>query len=179
MSSLVQDLLSYARLTTEEERPSSIALDEAFEAAITHLDQAIQESDSRITHDPLPTLPVDRGQMVRLFQNLIGNAVKYRKPGQPSEVHVSAEQKSEQSGSSPYVTTASASTPNTRRSLRRSSVYTLPKHIQEPGRVGNLPPDRSGARRPYLGGITARRRSNLLFYTSCREPAAVQTYTAD
>ena len=131
MSSLVQDLLSYARLTTEEERPSSIALDEAFEAAITHLDQAIQESDSRITHDPLPTLPVDRGQMVRLFQNLIGNAVKYRKPGKPSEVHVSAEQKSEQSGSSPYVTTASASTPNTRRSLRRSSVYTLPKHIQE------------------------------------------------
>jgi len=85
MSSLVQDLLSYAGLTTEEERPSSIALDEAFEAAITHLDQAIQESDSRITHDPLPTLPVDRGQMVRLFQNLIGNAVKYRKPGQPSE----------------------------------------------------------------------------------------------
>jgi light-regulated signal transduction histidine kinase (bacteriophytochrome) len=93
MSSLVQDLLSYARLTTEEERPSSIALDEDLEAAITHLDQAIQESDARITHDPLPTLPVDRGQMVRLFQNLIGNAVKYRKPGQPSEVHVSAEQK--------------------------------------------------------------------------------------
>jgi light-regulated signal transduction histidine kinase (bacteriophytochrome) len=69
MSSLVQDLLSYARLTTEEERPSSIALDEDLEAAITHLDQAIQESDATITHDPLPTLPVDRGQMVRLFQN--------------------------------------------------------------------------------------------------------------
>ena len=133
MSSLVQDLLSYARLTTEEERPSSIALDEDLEAAITHLDQAIQESDARITHDPLPRLPVDRGQMVRLFQNLIGNAVKYRKPGQPSEVHVSAEQKSEQSGSSPYVTTASASTPSTHRSsLLHSSVYTLPKNIQEP-----------------------------------------------
>ena len=92
MSSLVQDLLSYARLTTEEDRPSSIALDEDLEAAITHLDQAIQESDARITHDPLPTLPVDHGQMVRLFQNLIGNAVKYRKPGRPSEVHISAEQ---------------------------------------------------------------------------------------
>ena len=93
MSSLVQDLLAYARLTTEDERPSSIALDEDLEAAITHLDQAIQESDARITHDPMPTLPVDRGQMVRLFQNLVGNAVKYRKPGQPSEVHISAEQK--------------------------------------------------------------------------------------
>jgi PAS domain S-box-containing protein len=93
MSFLVQDLLAYARLTTENERPSSIALDEDLEAAITHLDQAIQESDARITHDPMPTLPVDRGQMVRLFQNLVGNAVKYRKPGQPSEVHISAEQK--------------------------------------------------------------------------------------
>jgi light-regulated signal transduction histidine kinase (bacteriophytochrome) len=93
MSSLVQDLLAYARLTTEDERPCSIALDEDLEAAITHLDQAIQESDARITHDPMPTLPVDRGQMVRLFQNLVGNAVKYRKPGQPSEVHISAEQK--------------------------------------------------------------------------------------
>jgi PAS domain S-box-containing protein len=93
MSSLVRDLLAYARLTTEEERPSSVALDEDLEAAITHLDQAIQESGARVTHDPLPNLAVDRGQMVRLFQNLIGNAVKYRKPGEPPVVHVSAEQK--------------------------------------------------------------------------------------
>ena len=39
-------------------------------------------------------MPVDRArQMWRLFQNLIGNAVKYRKPDQPSKVHISAEQK--------------------------------------------------------------------------------------
>jgi PAS domain S-box-containing protein len=92
MGSLIQDLLAYARLTTENERPSSIALDEDLEAALTHLEQAIAESGATITHDPLPTLPVDRGQMVRLFQNLIGNAVKYRKPNQPSNVHISAEQ---------------------------------------------------------------------------------------
>jgi len=41
MSKLVQDLLAYARLATEEERPSSIALDEDLEAALTHLNQAI------------------------------------------------------------------------------------------------------------------------------------------
>jgi len=93
MNSLVRDLLAYARLTTEEERPSSIALDEDLEAALTHLDQAIKESGASITHDPMPTLPVDRGQMVRLFQNLIGNAVKYRKPDQAPRVHVSAERK--------------------------------------------------------------------------------------
>jgi light-regulated signal transduction histidine kinase (bacteriophytochrome) len=93
MSALVTDLLAYARLTTEEERPSSVALDEDLEAALTHLDQAIIESGASITHDPMPTLEVDRGQMVRLFQNLIGNAIKYRKPDQPPKVHVSAEQK--------------------------------------------------------------------------------------
>jgi light-regulated signal transduction histidine kinase (bacteriophytochrome) len=93
MSALVTDLLAYARLTTEEERPSSVALDEDLEAALTHLDQAIIESGASITHDPMPTLQVDRGQMVRLFQNLIGNAIKYRKPDQPPKVHVRAEQK--------------------------------------------------------------------------------------
>ena len=92
MSTLVRDLLAYARLTTEEERPSSIALDEDLEAALTYLDQAIKESGANVTHDPLPTLRVDRGQMVRLFQNLVGNAVKYQKPNEPPTVHVGAEQ---------------------------------------------------------------------------------------
>jgi light-regulated signal transduction histidine kinase (bacteriophytochrome) len=40
----------------------------------------------------MPTLQVDRGQMVRLFQNLVGNAIKYRKPDQPPKVDISAEQ---------------------------------------------------------------------------------------
>jgi PAS domain S-box-containing protein len=93
MSTLVRDLLAYARFTTEVERPSSVALDEDLEAAITHLEQAIKENGASVTHDPLPTLQVDRGQMVRLFQNLIGNAVKYRKPDQAPVVHISAEQK--------------------------------------------------------------------------------------
>src|SRR6185437_9771993 len=92
MSNLIQDLLAYARLSTENERPSSIALDEDLEAALTHLAQAIAESGASVTHDPMPTLAVDRGQMVRLFQNLIGNAVKYRKRNESPKVHVSAEQ---------------------------------------------------------------------------------------
>jgi PAS domain S-box-containing protein len=92
MSSLINDLLAYARLTTEEERPVSVALDEDLETALTHLEGAIKESGATVTHDPMPTLPVDRGQIVRLFQNLIGNAVKYRKAHEQGKVHVSAEQ---------------------------------------------------------------------------------------
>lgn len=93
MSTLVRDLLAYARATTEEERPMSVTLDEDLEAALTHLTQAVQESGASVTHDPLPTVQVDRGQMVRLFQNLVGNALKYHKPGLPPKVHVAAEQR--------------------------------------------------------------------------------------
>jgi len=92
MSALVRDLLAYARLATEEERPSSIALDEDLEAALTNLDQAIKDSAASVTHDPMPILAVDRGQMVQLFQNLIGNAVKYRRPDTPPIIYVGAEQ---------------------------------------------------------------------------------------
>src|SRR5437763_5572425 len=60
MSDLVRDLLEYARAATEEERPASIALDEDLEAALTHLTQAIEESGASVTHDPMPTLEVDR-----------------------------------------------------------------------------------------------------------------------
>jgi light-regulated signal transduction histidine kinase (bacteriophytochrome) len=93
MKYLVEDLLSYARIATEVERPSSVALDEDLEAAITHLSQAIAESNATVTHDPMPTVPVDRGQIVRLFQNLVGNAIKYRKPGQSPNVHIAAKRR--------------------------------------------------------------------------------------
>ena len=81
MKSLVGDLLEYAYNATELDRPISVALDEDLETAITHLSQAITESGAVVTHDALPCLAVDRGRMVRLFQNLVGNALKYRKPG--------------------------------------------------------------------------------------------------
>jgi PAS domain S-box-containing protein len=91
MTALVRDLLAYARLTTEDDPPRSVALDEDLETALTNLDQAIEESHATITHDAMPVLRADRGQMVRLFQNLIGNAIKYRKPNQPPKIHVTAE----------------------------------------------------------------------------------------
>ena len=91
MSLLVNDLLAYARLTTETERPASVYLDEDLESAITLLSHAIEESGAAVTHDAMPLVRVDRGQIVRLFQNLIGNAMKYRKPGVQPEVHISAE----------------------------------------------------------------------------------------
>jgi PAS domain S-box-containing protein len=96
MSSLVKDLLDYARAKTEEGRPTSVCLDGDLEAALSHLNQAVEESGGCVTHDPLPVLEVDRGKMVRLFQNLIGNALKYRKADEQVKVHVSAEMRGDE-----------------------------------------------------------------------------------
>jgi PAS domain S-box-containing protein len=91
MNALVKDLLTYARVRTEEDRPSSYSLDQDVETAISQLQGAIEEGGATVTHDPLPEVVADQGQMVRLFQNLIGNALKYRKKDAPCAVHVSAE----------------------------------------------------------------------------------------
>lgn len=92
MSALVQDLLTYARTQTELDRPSSDSLDQVLETAMSLLKAAIDESNAVVTHDPLPEIQADQGQMVRLFQNLLGNAMKYRKPDVAPRIHVSAKQ---------------------------------------------------------------------------------------
>ncbi len=92
MNALIQDLLTYARLSTELDRPSSYSLNQDLETALTQLESLIKESNAVVTHDPLPDIQVDQGQMVRLFQNLIGNALKYRHLDKSLLVHVSSQQ---------------------------------------------------------------------------------------
>jgi light-regulated signal transduction histidine kinase (bacteriophytochrome) len=60
------------------------------ERAIANLQMAIAESGATITHDSLPEVMVDASQFVQLFQNLIGNAIKFRSE-QPPQIHISAE----------------------------------------------------------------------------------------
>jgi PAS domain S-box-containing protein len=95
MSAMIEDLLTYARVQTEVNRPSSFSLDQDFETALSLLQAQIDESNATVTHDPLPSLEVDQGEMVRLFQNLIGNALKYRKKEEPPVVHASVQKESD------------------------------------------------------------------------------------
>jgi PAS domain S-box-containing protein len=90
MQQLIQDLLSWSHLASETDPESSVSLNDDLETAITQLRLAIQESGATITHDPLPVVHANRGQMVRLFLNLLSNSLKYRKPDEPPVVHVSA-----------------------------------------------------------------------------------------
>lgn len=90
MRALIENLLAYARLGAESEKPASLSLDEDVEGAIVQLAGALEESSGAVTHDPLPPVAAVHSQIVRLFQNLIGNAIKYRSPDRSPAVHISA-----------------------------------------------------------------------------------------
>lgn len=87
---LIQDLLSWSHLASEEDSSTSVSLNEDLDSAITQLRVAIEETGAAITHDPLPVVNANRGQMVRLFLNLLSNALKYRKPDVAPQIHVSS-----------------------------------------------------------------------------------------
>ncbi len=91
MSKLVLDLLTFARVGGEKPHAAAMALGEGLEEALAELAQAIQESGAAVTHDPLPTVQADHRLVVRLFQNLVGNAIKYRRSSDAIRVRISAE----------------------------------------------------------------------------------------
>lgn len=91
MSHLIRDLLAYSQLAQEESVSTSVHLDEDLETAISLLRANIEQTGAVITHDPLPNIELERNQMVRLFQNLLANALKFRQPDKPPRIHVSAE----------------------------------------------------------------------------------------
>ena len=87
MQRLIQDLLEYSRVGTKERDLVDVSSEAALERALLNLRGAIEESGAQVTHDPLPSVRVDEGQLIQLFQNLIGNALKYHGPQAP-RVHV-------------------------------------------------------------------------------------------
>ena len=89
MQALVNDLLLYSRVTTRGKEFAPVDLNNALQEALANLDVAVTESSARVTHDPLPTVNGDTAQLGRLFQNLVGNAIKYRGEA-PPQVHISA-----------------------------------------------------------------------------------------
>jgi PAS domain S-box-containing protein len=89
MSTLITDLLAYAKSGVEKQPAVSVSLDDEVEAATSHLKAAIDETGAIVTHDPLPKVTVEHTQITRLFLNLISNAIKYGAPDRKPHVHVS------------------------------------------------------------------------------------------
>ena len=89
MAQQILDLLELSRVGTQGLRLARTNLGAPLETALRNLRFASREAHARVTTDALPTLLVDEGQMVLLFQNLIGNALKFRSES-PPQVHVGA-----------------------------------------------------------------------------------------
>lgn len=93
MRHLLADLLSYTETSAEKgETIEPIDLNKVFEKATRNLRPAIKECGAVVTGGDLPTVPGQESRFVQLFQNLIGNAIKYRGPSPPL-VQVSAERR--------------------------------------------------------------------------------------
>jgi PAS domain S-box-containing protein len=89
MKQMITDLLAYSRAGRNGSDTAQVSCETALGRACAYLQAAIKETGAEITHDPLPRLQGNSSQLVSLFQNLIGNAVKFR--GQaPPRIHVSA-----------------------------------------------------------------------------------------
>ncbi len=91
MQQLINDLLAYSRVGTRGKPPMPTSFEGVLSKAMANLKMAVVESGAVVTHDPLPTAMADEVQMVQLFQNLIGNAIKFRGQETP-QIHVSARQ---------------------------------------------------------------------------------------
>jgi PAS domain S-box-containing protein len=83
MKQLIEDLLAYSRVGTKGKEFKPVPLENALKRAITNLRAAIEESGAEITHDALPTVDADEVQLAQLFQNLMGNALKFRGAEKP------------------------------------------------------------------------------------------------
>lgn len=92
MQALVEDLLAFSRIGRQGTDLQSTDCNAVLETAVKNLHAAIHESGAQVTHDPLPTVLADGSQLLQVFQNLVGNALKFR-GSDPPAIHLSASKK--------------------------------------------------------------------------------------
>jgi signal transduction histidine kinase len=92
MQGLINDLLAYSRVTVQDKVFQEVDCNGVLEEVLNDLQIAVEESRAVVTRDPLPTVLADRVQLGQLFQNLIGNAIKFHGE-EPPRVYVSAERR--------------------------------------------------------------------------------------
>jgi len=91
LSKLIADLLAYSRAAAEDTRLTQyVNLDQVLNSVIDGLKTRITETNARIDHDPLPVVQGDAARLEQIFQNLISNAIKYRRADQPPRIAVKA-----------------------------------------------------------------------------------------
>jgi len=91
MQILIQDLLSLSRVTSNAKPFTAVDLGDVVQTVVSDLEMRIQDAGGRVEIGELPVIFGDRGQMAQLFQNLIGNGIKFRKPDEKPLVKIQSE----------------------------------------------------------------------------------------
>ena len=91
MRKLINDLLSYSRVTTEAKGFQKVSMSKVLSEVISDLQIRIEETRAEVEFDELPVVECEAMQMRQLLQNLIGNALKFRKPGVLPIIRISSE----------------------------------------------------------------------------------------
>lgn len=90
MKNMIQGLLNYSHVGTQGHEFKEFKSEDALNYAINNLKFAIGEKNAEITYDKLPKIFADKNQIASVFQNLIGNALKFQKDGLKPKIHISS-----------------------------------------------------------------------------------------
>jgi len=90
MQSLIDGLLEYSRIGRQDEPAATVDTEAALAQALSNLRSALDETQAEVTHEELPAVTGHGGQIVQVFQNLVGNGLKFRRADRAPRVHVSA-----------------------------------------------------------------------------------------
>jgi light-regulated signal transduction histidine kinase (bacteriophytochrome) len=93
MRRLINDLLELSRVGTRGKEFVTTDCQAIYDRTLVNLQALVDDSSALVTHDPLPTVMGDGTQLGQLFQNLIANAIKFRRDDEQLTVHVGAEQR--------------------------------------------------------------------------------------
>ena len=93
MQGLIGGLLEYSRAGLDTTAPAAVAADAALDQALANLQGALEESGAAVRRDPLPSVFADGPQFAQVFQNLLANAIKFRRPDSAPQIHVWAERR--------------------------------------------------------------------------------------
>jgi light-regulated signal transduction histidine kinase (bacteriophytochrome) len=91
MKDMIQGLLEYSSVGTQVEEFNDFNAEESLKKALDNLKLSSTECEAEITHDALPVIYANENQISRVFQNLISNALKFRKEVSPPRIHISAQ----------------------------------------------------------------------------------------
>jgi light-regulated signal transduction histidine kinase (bacteriophytochrome) len=95
MQKLINDLLDYSRISSKGKEFIKVDTSQILGEAVSNLHHLITDNGAVVTNDKLPCLFVDESQIVRVFQNLIENAIKYKKKTELPKIHISCKKKNE------------------------------------------------------------------------------------